>query len=634
MITQWTISNFKSIKEPLTLRLAPLTIFSGANSSGKSAMMQSILMVAQSFASLAKEDSLILNGRFVQLGHFDDVLHYGNEDQPMEIGFNLVSRQTDLTVSTRIKIIKGRALRSVSRTFDRLQPRVDEVVISFSCPEYGQARRLEKLIVRLIEDAKLFPRLDHLSPALRQQIKRGIFDYELVMPAPEKLVSSTALERVLRVSLNNLIPGHLLVGINAELRGLIEDIEYLSLTLNKMADDAQGRIPSDLPTGFLSPLVGEVIPLIRYPRSWDDRTQSRYNDRRKSSEAPGSPGDILDLLNMLRKRAGAMTWTRLVSNIQNSHFPPGLLNDLARRIDSAKSEYLRKRVDFVKDHGLAEVEVRLFPTQYVRIFEQVREILGRQVYYLGPLRADPRVVYEAPVFSDRISVGLKGEYTAAMLDEFRNMEVDYPVPPVEFVGEYQVQRAPLIEALLAWLRRMELGETVDTEETSKVGYRLSISSSSLDKPLDLTSVGVGVSQVLPTLVMALLAPKDSILLFEQPELHLHPKVQSILGDFFLGMTACNKQCLVETHSEHIINRIRRRIVESTEANILRRLKIYFVEKKGAESEFRVVEPNEYGSILEWPQGFFDEVETQSDLIFKAQMEKRLKARQQRAKETR
>ena len=76
------------------------------------------------------------------------------------------------------------------------------------------------------------------------------------------------------------------------------------------------------------------------------------------------------------------------------------------------------------------------------------------------------------------------------------------------------------------------------------------------KALPLTAVGVGVSQILPILVMGLLAPNDTLLLVEQPELHLHPSVQARLGDFFMGLAQCEKQCLIETHSENLVSQLR------------------------------------------------------------------------------
>lgn len=110
----------------------------------------------------------------------------------------------------------------------------------------------------------------------------------------------------------------------------------------------------------------------------------------------------------------------------------------------------------------------------------------------------------------------------------------------------------------------------------------------LSQPQDLTHVGVGVSQVLPILVMCLLAEPDTTLIFEQPELHLHPKVQTLLGDFFLSMSPLGKQCVLETHSEYLINRLRFRAAASNSYVIANRIKMYFVEKYGDSSSFRPV----------------------------------------------
>src|SRR5690606_20710680 len=127
-----------------------------------------------------------------------------------------------------------------------------------------------------------------------------------------------------------------------------------------------------------------------------------------------------------------------------------------------------------------------------------------------------------------------------------------------------------------------------------LGTLLKIYTAGLDKELDLTSVGFGTSQILPIIVQGLLTPPDGIFIIEQPEVHLHPRVQSQLADFFLALSFVGIQCILETHSEHIINRIRLRIVEDTENKVLENVRIYFAEKEGAESHFISVEPNEYG----------------------------------------
>ena len=140
-------------------------------------------------------------------------------------------------------------------------------------------------------------------------------------------------------------------------------------------------------------------------------------------------------------------------------------------------------------------------------------------------------------------------------------------------------------------------------------------------------MGVGVSQVLPILVMCLLADTDSILVFEQPELHLHPKVQTLLGDFFLSMALSNKQCIVETHSEYFIDRLRFRIAAALPGKELNSLtKIYFVEKPSQTSAFREVMINEYGAISDWPEGFFDQSQQQAEEILRAAAMKRKASR--------
>lgn len=97
------------------------------------------------------------------------------------------------------------------------------------------------------------------------------------------------------------------------------------------------------------------------------------------------------------------------------------------------------------------------------------------------------------------------------------------------------------------------------------------------------------------------------MIFEQPELHLHPKVQTRLADFFISMSLLNKQCIVESHSEHIINQLRFRIAhDSNSSDVRESTKIYFVEKNENAPKFIPIDINEYGAIPDWPEGFFDQ----------------------------
>ena len=77
MITKWKAFNFKSIRKETELNFAPLTIFAGANSSGKSTFLQPILLVAQTLAHRVTSRPVVLNGAFARLGQFDDFAQRG-----------------------------------------------------------------------------------------------------------------------------------------------------------------------------------------------------------------------------------------------------------------------------------------------------------------------------------------------------------------------------------------------------------------------------------------------------------------------------------------------------------------------------------------------------------------------------
>ena len=196
--------------------------------------------------------------------------------------------------------------------------------------------------------------------------------------------------------------------------------------------------------------------------------------------------------------------------------------------------------------------------------------------YLGPLRDDPKPVYGIASSADPSDVGVKGEFTAAVLDLYAGHPVDF-VHPSEAGG---VSKVPLRDAVLAWLHHFEMADSFRTSEEGKLGHRLMVRPDGVRRDLDLTNVGVGVSQVLPIVVMSLISDPGAPLLFEQPELHLHPKVQSLLGDFFLAVIKTGRQCIIETHSEYLINRLRLRAAEAPwDVLLWDQMMLYFVEQR-------------------------------------------------------
>ena len=98
----------------------------------------------------------------------------------------------------------------------------------------------------------------------------------------------------------------------------------------------------------------------------------------------------------------------------------------------------------------------------------------------------------------------------------------------------------------------------------------------------LTDVGFGVSQVLPVIVLLNHVPEGSTVILEQPEIHLHPEVQSGLADAIIGIAETRDlQVIVESHSEHLLRRLQRRVADETISADLVRL--YFVSQESGEA---------------------------------------------------
>ena len=133
-------------------------------------------------------------------------------------------------------------------------------------------------------------------------------------------------------------------------------------------------------------------------------------------------------------------------------------------------------------------------------------------------------------------------------------------------------------------------------------------------PLD---VGFGISQVIPVVVGALDdSQSPGVFAVEQPELHIHPALQVALGDVFIdGIKNSNRTMLIETHSEHLLLRIMRRMRETFEDRIEENrfpvtpddIAVLFVEWHDSQTIIREMPVNERGDLVKaWPGGFFEE----------------------------
>ena len=111
-------------------------------------------------------------------------------------------------------------------------------------------------------------------------------------------------------------------------------------------------------------------------------------------------------------------------------------------------------------------------------------------------------------------------------------------------------------ALDLWLEWFGFGLTLSTTDQNRHGLGVDVTTVEGQESVNLTMVGVGVSQAYPVILQCLLSKPGDLLLFEQPELHLHPALQKKMGEFLLYFAQHDRQIIAETHSEHVINQIR------------------------------------------------------------------------------
>jgi predicted ATPase len=244
----------------------------------------------------------------------------------------------------------------------------------------------------------------------------------------------------------------------------------------------------------------------------------------------------------------------------------------------------------------------------------------KNFYYIGPLREYPERQYQ---FSGEIpsDIGKKGENAIKALLASKERKIRPS-------NKKTYEQFDLVVA--RWLKDMGLIHAFKIASISegRKEYEVRIQVKNNSAEVLITDVGFGVSQVLPIIVQCFFSPHSSIVFFEQPEIHLHPSVQSHLGDLFIEAIHCwedgtdrKNQIIVESHSEHLIRRIQRRIAEGIIDPS--EVAVYFVRQQDAEAKIEEMNIDLYGNITNWPENFFgDELEDLAEMTKAARERKK------------
>lgn len=300
-------------------------------------------------------------------------------------------------------------------------------------------------------------------------------------------------------------------------------------------------------------------------------------------------------------------------------------------VSSESYDFIRNRgrgwalKDVGRFYGFPDKAVSYYQNaEFLQELNLEQEVLFTSICYIGPLRTKADRLYTWAGITPE-SVGFAGENTVAAILAARDRRIS--------LGHRQ-RTKPLEEIVSSNLKKMGLIENFQVKSVSEQRqvYEVDVCTKGSKDWVDLPDVGFGISQVLPVLVQCFYAPPESIIVIEQPEIHLHPSAQSALADVMIDVINSkengndrNIQLIIETHSEHFLRRLQRRIAEGLIDE--EKVSAYFANITKAPAVLEPLQIDQFGNISNWPEHFFgDEM---GDIFAQAEagIKKRMKPQQ-------
>lgn len=243
--------------------------------------------------------------------------------------------------------------------------------------------------------------------------------------------------------------------------------------------------------------------------------------------------------------------------------------------------------DIDDEKNMNEILKELFKSRenYIKISDISYRVLNKlkedftNIKYIGPIRKSAERFYSIASYKD---LGFSGEHAPQVLatDQILRNNVE------------------------KYFKKMGIGENIQIfVRNNQKSFEFKIKTLCSSIGVNFKDVGCGTSQILPILVQSLMAKEDSLVMLEQPEVHLHPRTQAELADFFTMTSSENKRFLIETHSDYLIERFRLNI-----ANGLlnpKDLSIYYIKQDPKTKETKVirVKINEDGRYINIPDDY-------------------------------
>jgi predicted ATPase len=603
MLKSWGLTNFKSISNA-DLELKPLTIICGPNSSGKSSFLQSILLLAQTMQHQNSKENhpLHLNGDFTKLGSFEDVVTNNNNE--FKIRFKYEPTQNNYVFNNsyplesfgyndKAKIIGASVLLTfINNKNDKDHPELfnTELLIELQSinnnDENSDKDQIDYTLTYIIEGSKVKSK----KVKYRNDEEKDIVACEEIFEPNHFLFNNITINgkhAVVSWLLNQILKGLSIHSENDKYDFPKHFPDRLISEENVSPNDfaSDNKYTKNITYNIFEYLIKELFSNIKEIDSYFD-----WNFLQEHQSYPVK--DFIESINKLDELELFKIKKIIKDNFNNIYNK--MYDELSKTCEESDELFDE---DYIASNNLGSL---------------LKEIISlfKNIIYFGPLREDPKSIYPKPEEDIPNISRKKGGNTAEILAKYGENKRKFPIPNDNNPGECKTDNIKLIDAVRQWLKHIGVADDIKAESLD-YGYTLKIITPGSKIFCNLTNVGVGASQVIPIIVNCLNEEKDSTFINEHPELNLHPKMQSKLADFFIAISQSGKQCIIETHSEHIINRLRNQVAKAKspyDEKLANGIQIYFTEKDEKGTFFRSINMDKYADIPEWPEGFFDEAE--------------------------
>jgi predicted ATPase len=553
MIKEIRFENYKAFKTGC-IEIKPITLLLGANSVGKSSIVQLLLMLQQTALTENYRSALRLHGKYAGLGENENIFKDKKTDSDLVLSFGFSDKNL-------FKLLKGELLEEL--THNILRP------ISYLSNYYYHATDEKRIQLKLSNKTNRILRKDIWKS--REEFIEAIKELENLKTELRKVyIKDKGInEKIIKTDIDFLINS------TSNLDNILTDAENYGNFYDFIKGLNKVTSSDFLITFNISNIKFAKEDLLKITKV------ALYNKDKC----------ILELALKINDKKNCyvdfeITSSYFSKNLKTEDFKDELLRNL--NFDSTLFSIFSDSNPI--NRRFSEDNLSLIPKVIIMIInnaiQNVKNSFERRlINYVSPLRAHPKRYY----FLDKANINI-------MLDTLDGDSL------TEVLKENSVVKTKVNK----WLKNFNL--SVDVSTLQDVIHRLKVMQNGLS--LDITDVGFGISQVLPVIVQGFLSFNGSLTIIEQPEIHLHPKMQADLADLFIDIVKKensdepDKFLIIETHSEYLLKRLRRRMAENKRISP-EDVAIYYFHPRNPEGT-GVIERKKISDtgFFEYPQDFY------------------------------